>query len=209
MKQRCSWLAPLVLLQLACAPTGGDGEGNDTEVISRVQLTFTPQGGGMPIVAAFDDPDGDGGASGMADAITLPNGATFELVVELVNGIVDPPEDITVEVEAECEEHQLLLLGDAVHGPASSSTTALVEHAYADKESDYAENLVGDDLPVGVRNTMTAQQTGNGELRVMLRHMPPVGGAPQKTADVAELAAMDRPLPGEVDADVTFALTVQ
>lgn len=209
MSRRCRWIAPLFLLSLACAPTDADGDGNETEVISRVKLTFTPQAGGDPVVAVFDDPDGDGGASGMAEAITLPDGATFELAVAFVNGIVDPPEDITVEVEQECEEHQVLISGSAVSGPASDSSTALVEHAYADRESDYADNVVGEDLPVGVRNTVTTRAPGTGELRVMLRHMPPVAGKPQKSPDVAELAAMGRPLPGEVDADVTFELTVE
>lgn len=209
MTRRCSWLATLLAMTVACLPADGSTDGDDTEVISRLELTFTPHDGGAPVVATFEDPDGDGGASGMADAITLPNGVALDLEVAFVNGLVEPPVDITTEVEAEAEHHQVLILGDAVRGPASSSDAALIEHAYADHESDYGDNAVGEDLPVGIRNTVTTERAGTGSLRVMLRHMPPIGGEPQKSADVAELAAMDRPLPGDVDADVTFALTVQ
>ncbi|MBC8069136.1 MAG: hypothetical protein IAG13_12450 [Deltaproteobacteria bacterium] len=209
MTRRCSWIAALLTLNFACLPADNTGDGGETEVISRLQLTFTPPGGGTPVVAMFDDPDGDSGVSGMADAITLPNGVTFELDVAFVNGLAEPPVDITTEVEAEAEEHLVLVFGDAVQGPASSSVLALVEHAYADRESDYGDNAVGEDLPLGVRSTVTTERAGTRSLRVMLRHMPPIGGEIQKRADVPELAAMDQPLPGDVDADVTFALTVQ
>ena len=208
MTRRCSRFATLLLAATACSPSD-DGLGDDTEVISRLELTFTPQAGGTAVAAVFDDPDGDGGVSGTAEAVTLSNGVTFDLDIAFVNGLVEPPRDITAEVEAEAEEHLVLVLGDAVRGPVSASTDALVEHAYADRESDYAENTVGDDLPVGVRNTVSTVRAGTGSLRVMLRHMPPIGDEIQKSADVTELAAMDRPLPGEVDADVTFELTVQ
>ncbi len=200
-----------LVLAIACDVDGDDGHDHDgeTEVISRVELTFTPQGGGTAITAMFDDPDGDGGVSGMADAITLPTGTTFELDVEFLNALVDPPVDISHEIEHEAEGHQVLVLGDAVSGPASMSASAVLEHAYADLESDYGDNATGSDLPVGLHNTATTVGTGSGTLRVMLRHMPTIDGAVQKSDDVAELAAMDRPLPGDVDADVTFALTVQ
>lgn len=216
MFTRCSILLASFVLVTACDDGGDghdDGHGHDhdeeTEVISRVVLTFTPEGGGAAITAMFDDPDGDGGVSGTTDAITLPTGTTFTLDVAFINGLADPVVDITREIEGEAEDHQILVLGDAVSGPASASTAAVLEHVYADVESDYGANSVGADLPVGLRNTVTTVGTGSGELRVMLRHLPALGGEPQKTADVAELAAMDQPLPGEVDADVTFSLTVQ
>lgn len=210
MKSRCSALALLLLLTIACTQGSPDRDHDEeTEVISRLGLTFTAHDGGAAITAIFDDPDGDGGVSGMADAITLPNGVMFDLDVGFLNALVDPLVEITHEIEDEAEDHQVLVLGDAVRGPASSSSSALLEHAYADRESDYGDNATGTDLPVGLRNTVTTVSTGTGSLRVMLRHLPPIGGDVQKSDDVAELAAMGRPLPGEVDADVTFQLTVQ
>ena len=188
---------------------GGDDHGHDeeSEVISRVELTFTPKAGGEPLVYAFTDPDGDGGVSGMADRVELAAGVEYDLAVRFVNTIADPEEDITEEIKEESEDHLVFVLGD-VSGPASSTSPALLTHAYADKESDYGDNAVGDDLPVGLANTITAGAGGSGELRIVLRHLPPLNDQPQKTAELPADLAAGRDLPGGVDADITFELVV-
>ena len=186
----------------------GDGSGNDSEVISRVELTFTPKAGGDAAVFSFTDPDGDGGMSGMAETITLTDGAEYELTIRVLNELVDPPVDITAEIREEAEDHLFLVAGDGVVGPAAPPVDALVTHAYDDLESDYGENLVGDDLPVGLANTITAMQAGASELRLMLRHVPPLNGTPQKRAGLPQDFADGKALPGDVDVDVTFALRV-
>ena len=43
----------------------------------------------------------------------------------------------------------------------------------------------------------------------MLRHMPVLGGGPQKVAGLAEDLAAGMALPGDVDVDVSFDVTVQ
>lgn len=188
-----------------------DGHGHDhdeeNEVISRVELTFTPTKGGAPLVFAFNDPDGDGGASGTADPVELAAGVEYSLAVRFINSIADPPADITDEIAAEAEDHLVFVTGDVV-GPASSTAPALLTHAYADVESDYGENAVGGDLPVGLANTITAGAAGNGELRVILRHLPPLNDQPQKSAELPADLAAGRDLPGSVDADITFELVV-
>jgi hypothetical protein len=146
----------------ACSDFGADQD-HDSEIISRVELTFTPEGGGTPLVFEFTDPDGDGGMSGTADRIELAAGTTYALSVRFENGLVDPPEDLTVEIEAEAEEHFVFVLGDS---------PTLLTHAYADLESDYGMNAIGEDLPVGLRNTITTDAAGSGELRIVLRHLP-------------------------------------
>jgi hypothetical protein len=158
-------------------------------------------------VFAFTDPDGDGGVSGTADRVELAAGVEYDLDVRFINSIADPPGDITEEIEAEAEEHLIFVTGD-VAGPASSTSPALLTHAYADRESDYGENAVGDDLPVGVANTIIGEVAGSGELRVILRHLPPLNDQPQKTAGLPEDLAAGRDLPGSVDADITFELVV-
>lgn len=194
-------------------PMACDGDDHDhdheTEVISRVVLTFTPPGRDDPITAQFDDPDGDGGVSGTTDPITLLTGTVYTLDIDLLNALEEPPEAIDEEVEAEAEDHLILVLGSAVSGPASTSTSAVLEHAYADLESDYGDNATGADLPVGLRNTVTTVGTGSGDLRVTLRHLPELDGMPQKTGGIPDLAAMGQTLPGDADVDVTFAVTVQ
>lgn len=186
------------------------GHENESEVLTTVRLTFTPDGGGTPVVAAFTDPDGDGGMSGSADAIVLTSGTTYALAVEFLNELEEPAEDITAEVREEAEAHQVFVTGSAVDGPATPSRPdAPLEHAYADSESTYDADATGDDLPVGLAGTITARAAGSGTLEVTLRHLPELNGQPQKVAGLAEMLGAGQPLPGDVDAAVEFELTVQ
>lgn len=203
--------ASLVLSLFACACAADDtlGGDNETEIISRVVLRFTPMDGGPALSFEFNDPDGDGGVSGAADAVTLPSEQGFALDVEFVNTLADPPEDLTEEIRAEAEDHLVFVLGDGVDGPAANSSTLLLTHAYADLESDYGENAVGDDLPVGLRNTIDTNLPGTGTLRIVLRHLPELNGSAQKQAELPEALAAGETLPGDVDVDVTFDLAVE
>lgn len=203
-----AWTAALAvaLAAVGCTEDAHD-HGDENEIISRVELTFTPTGGGDPLVFQFDDPDGDGGVSGTSDRIELAAGVEYTLAVRFLNGLAAPPEDITEEVRAEAEDHLVFVVGD-VSGPASSSANPLAVHAYADKESDYGANAVGDDLPVGLVNTFTTQSAGSGELRLLLRHLPPINDQPQKTGDLPQQLAAGDELPGSVDVDVAFDLVV-
>ena len=207
----------LVLGLVTSGCDGGDDHDHDHDldldhdhihIISRVELTFTPDAGGDPVTATFSDPDGDGGMSGTSDPIELTLGTTYTLTIKVLNELESPTEDVTEEIEELAEEHLMLIYGDGVGGPATTSSAPLVTHAYADVESDYAPNDVGDDLPVGLRNTITANAEGMSELSVMLRHLPPLNDEPQKRADLPGLFANDSALPGDVDVDVSFELNV-
>ncbi len=213
MQFRARVLVPALALALAPLACDGDEDHDDhdheSEVISRVTLTFTPDGGGEAIVASFDDPDGDGGVSGTSEPITLAAGTTYTMTVEFLNALEDPAEDITEEVMEEAEEHLVLVYGSGVTGPAGIGDSVLVSHAYADVESDYGANAEGDDLPVGLANTITASNVGSADLQVMLRHLPELNGQPQKTADLIDSFASGGAVAGEVDANVSFELTVE
>jgi hypothetical protein len=177
----------LGLVASACSDDGAAGEpDNPEEQITRVALAFSPEGGGASVDAAFRDPDGEGGMSGTTDPLTLAAGTTYALTITFANELALPLEDITAEVEEESEEHQLFVYGDAVSGPATMNASALLTHAYADAESDYGGNATGDDLPVGLANTVTTTDPGMGALRVMLRHLPELNGQPVKVAGLAE-----------------------
>ncbi len=205
-------LTALTLTLTACDDdsSGGDTDGanpEETEIITSVVLTFTAEGA-EPVVAAFRDLDGDGGESGTADAITLTANTEYTVNVEFLNDLEEPPEDIGLEVAEEAEEHQVFFYGSAVLGPGSTAGD-LLTHAYADTESSYGPNAVGEDLPVGLQNTITTGSAGSGELQLMLRHLPELNGVPQKSSDLAELLASGDALPGDSDADVRFGVTVQ
>lgn len=187
-----------------------DGHDHETEVITTVTLTFTAEGGEV-VTASFRDPDGDGGMSGSSEPIVLAPETTYTLSVSFLNELEDPdhPEDLTSEIEAEAEEHQLFLYG-SVAGPASMVADSVLTHAYADLESDYGPNAHGEDLPVGLVNTITTTRPNEGQLQVMLRHLPELNEEPQKEAGLAELFATDpAALPGDTDVDVRFDVTVK
>lgn len=194
-------LLATALLPLAGCPADDDGtDGNEEEVITTVRLTFTPTAGGAPVIAAFDDPDGDGGEPPSIDPVAL-NPGTYTLAVAFENGLEDPPEDITVEVNDESDQHQLFFTGDAVDGPASDVPGAPLTQAYADTDAN--------GLPVGLTSDVTAAP-GSGTLTVTLRHLPPIGGTAVKVAGLAEDVAAGglAALPGESDASVSFDVTV-
>jgi hypothetical protein len=195
------FLGCLAAVFAACGGDDDGGDGNEQEVITTVTLTFTPAGGGAAITASFDDPDGDGGAAPTIDPINLPGNTTYTTTVVFLNKLETPPEDITVEVNDESDEHQLFFTGTAVNGPASDQPSAPLTHTYGDTDAN--------GLPIGLTNTM-AGALGTGDLTVTLRHLPPVNGVAVKTAAIAT-EVRDRGfdgLAGETDAQVTFPVTV-
>jgi hypothetical protein len=203
MRMSLSALAALVLAA-GCPNVENPEEDNEQEVITTVRLTFTPQleGGGPAIVVSHADPENDGNP--VIDPITLQNGVVYTLAVEFLNELEDPAEDITEEIADEDDEHQVFIYGSAVEGPATSANAnKRVEHAYADED--------GDGLPLGLLNTITAVAAGTGDFKLMLRHLPPEGGNAQKTANLAAdfAAGGSAGIAGDVDADVTFPLTVE
>lgn len=192
----------LSLLALTLAACGDDGasSGNEEEVITTVTLTFTPASGGGPIVASFDDADGDGGNPPVIDQIALAPGS-YATTVRFLNKLEDPPEEITDEVRDESDQHQLFFTGTAVVGPASDSANAALTQSYDDTDVNA--------LPIGLANTFVAS-TGTGNLTVTLQHLPPLNGTAVKVAGLADTVRTSGlgALPGEADANVTFAVTV-
>lgn len=177
-----------------------DPPADEQELITSVILTFTPSGGGTALVFEVDDPDGDGGSAPTVDPIALPAGS-YTLAIAFENRLEDPPEDITLEVADEADEHQVFLTGSAVFGPASTTANAALTHAYADTDAD--------GNPIGLANTITAA-AGSGNLIVTLRHLPPLDGTPVKTAELAAQVAASglSSIGGESDASVTFPVSV-
>ena len=183
----------------ACGDDGGSQ--NENEVLTTVSLSFAPMGGGVAVSAAFDDPDGDGGAAPTVDPINLVNGTTYTLTVRFQNRLENPPEEITDEVRDEGDEHQIFFTGTAVNGPATDNPSAPLRHTYGDID-------VGG-LPIGLTNTIVAA-TGSGMLTITLRHLPPLDGAAVKVADLAGRVTSSgtSSIGGDTDAEVSFMVTV-
>lgn len=182
---------PVAVLLSACVDTPPTGD--DPEVITTVELTFTPAGGGTDVVASWADPENDG--SPVIDSIVLLDTEDYALSVAFLNELEDPAEDITAEIEDEAEHHQIFFTGTALD---------VITVDYADTDSG--------GLPIGLANDVTTDATGTGELTVTLRHLPDEGGVAVKVAGLAETVAADGDfsgIPGDTDASVTFPVTVE
>jgi hypothetical protein len=197
-------LASLCSLVAACGDDGGSecsGSNCLEEAITTVTVTLTPSGG-APIVAEFDDPDGDGGDPPMIDSIALTAGTTYTVGVAFQNRLETPPEEITDEVRDEAADHQIFFTGSAVNGPATNNPSAAITHTYSDDDEN--------GLPIGLENQFVVGSGPAGDLIVTLRHMPPFNGQPVKTAETAAMvkAGGFAAIGGENDAQVTFPVAI-
>jgi hypothetical protein len=199
---RAAALVASLTLVTACSDDDDSGATNEEEVITTVSLTFTPASGGAAITAAFDDPDGDGGAAPTVDPLHLAAGTTYAVAVRFQNKLETPPDEITDEIRDESDAHQVFFTGTAVAGPASSTANAPLTQSYSDADAN--------GVPIGLANSFVAS-AGAGQLVVTLRHMPPVNGTRVKVAGLADKvrASGITALPGDTDAQVSFDVTVQ
>jgi hypothetical protein len=196
-------LPAAIALVSACSDVDNpDTSAGDQEVITTVVLTFTALPDGPASEFRWADPEYDG--SPVIDPITLSDGADYTLDVAFLNELESPPEDLTIEVAAEGDQHQVFVLGSAVDGPATGDNpAAVVTHAYDDADTN--------GFPVGLTHTIGTLAPGAGSFEVVLRHLPPEDEVAVKTGTLAEDAAADGigSLPGDTDAEVSFELTVE
>ena len=194
--------AVFVVVAPSCTPVQPPPFVNEGEVITTVELTFTPQGGGEAVQFSFADPENDGDP--VVDDIVLSAAVDYDLAVRFLNELADPAEDISDEVRDEGADHLVLISGSAVAGPAAGdNAAAVVTHAYDDVDDN--------GLPIGLLHTIVTDAVGSGELSVLLRHMPPENDAAVKAASTpADFAAGgEAGIGGSTDIDVTFALSVE
>jgi hypothetical protein len=197
-------ITPLLvaLAASACADTENPQEINDNELITTVVLYFAPQTGGDILEFGWADPENDG--SPEIDDIILSDSEDYDVTVSFLNELEDPAEDITDEVEAETDEHQVFFTGNAIEGPANADNPdAVITHTYADTDDN--------GFPVGLNNVVVTERAGTGTFTVTLRHLPPENNIGVKTGSLADDVAASgfTALPGATDAQVSFDLTVQ
>ncbi len=180
----CALLTSLVLLS-ACNDDDPEIE-NQEELITTVRLTFTPTTGGTPVVATWEDQDGDGGGAPQVSSVTLARNTTYNLAVSLSDASKTPATDVTAEVRDEAEEHQLFF----------RTTLSGMTIAYNDQD--------GNNRPIGLANTVTTPTAGTGTLTVILRHEPNKTAAGVANGDPTNAG-------GETDIETTppFSITVQ
>lgn len=158
---------------------------NEEEVITTVTATFTPQGGGTPIVLTSRDLDGDGPnapvvtVSGNFAVSTAYNGN-----VTFLNELSEPAGNITTEVEEEGHEHQIFF-----------RQTGLGTFAYADTDAN--------GNPIGLSFTYTAASAPTtGNLTLTLRHEPNKDAEGVAQGNITNAG-------GSTDAEVVFNVSAQ
>jgi hypothetical protein len=188
MKKRTSTLM-LIAFALATIWTGckkDDGNvpdpplpGNEEEVITTSRLTFVDSSNTSNIkYATFRDPDGDGGLTyDIFDTIKLEPNKTWLTTILLLNETVSPSDTISNEVFDEAVDHLFC------YTPTGISTTVI--------KTDVDNN----GLPIGLQTKWYTTVSGNGTMRVELKHQP---GVKNGTCT-----------PGETDISVDFQMKVQ
>jgi hypothetical protein len=159
-----------------------DGPVNEEEVITTVTTTLT--NGSNVITLKSRDLDGDGPnppvitVSGNLNSNTVYSGA-----VTFLNETVTPPDDITVEVKAEGDEHQLFF----------QAPSAVGTFVYTDADAN--------GKPIGLAFTLTTKSATTGNLLVTLRHLPNKSASGVATGDITNAG-------GATDAAITYPIVV-
>lgn len=187
-------LLAFTLVLTACEDDDVPPEENEEEIITDVTLTFTPLGGGSPVVATAQDPDGEGPQDiAVVDNIVLATNTTYELSLDLVNSIAN--ESITEEVEEEDEEHMFFFgwTNDLFADPAGDGNIGPDARGDAVNYNDQDDN----GNPLGLSTTWTTADAASGTFRVILKHQPNIKTDQSTSQD------------GESDIDLSWSITVQ
>ena len=150
------------------------------EVITTLRLTLEPIGGGTDIVLEYLDLDADGPNPPVVIVSgNLAAGTSYNGTILLLNETVNPPENVTEEVDEEALEHQFFY---TLGGDLNVTT-------------EY-ENFDTDGNPLGTELMLSTGEASSGTLTLTLRHEPN-----KPNSGLADAG-------GETDIEVTFDVAV-
>lgn len=157
---------------------------NEEEVITTVTATFTAAGQDTVILSSRDL-DGDGPN---APVVTVSGNFTVNTVyagtVTFLNELNNPPIDITEEVAAEADEHQVFY-----------QQNGLGTFSYTDEDNN--------GKPVGLEFSFeTSQTASSGTLIITLRHEPNKSAQGVPDGQITNAG-------GNTDAEVSFSIAVE
>jgi hypothetical protein len=162
---------------------------NEEELITTITAVFTPEGGGSAVTLNSRDLDGDGPN---APVITISGpfaqNTTYNGVVAFTNESVSPAEDITAEIVAEAEDHQIFY----------QTTGSLPDFIY----STTAENVDANGKPIGLETVFTTTTAATGVLKISLIHLPNKTAVGVATGDPTNAG-------GNTDATEEFTVRVE
>jgi hypothetical protein len=167
------------------------------ELITKATLTFTPSGGGPPVVANATDPDGEGVQDIEVEGPINLNAATsYTLTIQLINELAqstDPAYKVTEEVEEEGDEHMFFFswTNNVFNDPTGNGNI--------DNRDDDVNYEDEDDngLPLGLETFWTTAASSSGSFRVVLKHQPELKNATSTSST------------GETDLDIEFTINIQ
>jgi hypothetical protein len=149
----------------------------EQEIITTVEVHLT--GTGFDKKFYWNDPDGDGGAAPVIDAIKIaPNTANLRCHIRVYDRSKTPEIDITEEIEAESNDHLFVY----------NVTGANLTVAYDDKDENNQN--------VGLITKWSSAAASSGKIRIRLFHEP---------ADKNNLSAPG----GEVDFDIEMPVVIE
>lgn len=191
-------LAIVCLSVMSGCDDDDDPQKEDTpELITQATLTFTPSGGGTPVVVTATDPDGEGVQDIEVDGpINLSGATSYTLAIQLINELAapsDPEYNITEEVDEESDEHMFFFswTNNVFNDPTGNGN---VDNR--DDDINY-EDEDGDGLPLGLETFWTTAAASSGTFRVLLKHQPELKNASSTSST------------GETDLDIEFTINIQ
>lgn len=158
---------------------------NEEEVITTVEVTLTNDADTTDqVILTSTDLDGDGPNDPVVTIQgTLTAGVMYNGMVKFLNETEDPAEDITEEVAAEADEHQVFY-----------QVGNLGTVTYSDEDAN--------GNPIGLAFVYNAAATtGTGTITVILRHEPVKDAAGVSNGDITNAG-------GSTDASVSFDVTL-
>lgn len=172
------------------------------ELITQVRLTFTPVTAGSTVIVTATDPDGSGPQSLVADGpIVLTQSTTYDLSIELINGLLDPGDDgynLTAEIEEEADEHQFFFRFSSGVFTTPAGTGNIKDNASTPVGDIHYLDEDSNGRPLGLLTrwiTDNVEVTGKS-FRILLKHQPGIKSGTSTSLD------------GETDLDITFELIV-
>jgi hypothetical protein len=177
------WMMAVAVISgvsMSCSKDDNDEAGNEEELITTLRVTMVETGAAGSSTFTFRDIDGPGGqAPTTFDSIVVNASRNYSVTLQFLNESVSPAEDITTEVLAEADDHQVYFT------PVVVSITTL--------------NLNKDNngLDLGTTSTWNTGAAGTGIMRITLKHKP------------GTKAAGDPVSKGETDVEVEFPVRLK
>ena len=183
-----AFVCTLATIFISCSNDDNSSPVNEEELITTITAVFTPDGGGTAITLESKDLDGDG-PDAPVTTISGPfaQNTTYNGVVTFENESVSPAEDITEEIVAEAEDHQIFY----------QKTGTLNGFTY----STNPDNLDANGKPIGLQSIFTTTSTATGALKITLIHLPNKSAAGVSDGDMTNAG-------GGTDAEAIFNISV-